>query len=100
VLAATKPRRGRKVSANPGEEGEIPKEVKPRRVAVSRSQLRLLRKTRTLAGSKTLKWRFSDQPQEGNGSREAFLLCEWKKTLKGNPKGGTGTKQGRQVAGG
>jgi hypothetical protein len=100
VLAAAKPRRGRKASANPGEERDIPREVKPMRAAVSRCQLRLPRETRTLAGSKTLKWRSSDQPQEGNGGRKTELLCGWKQALKGNPKGGTGMKQGRQMAGG
>lgn len=82
-----------------GEKGDAPKEVNPRRVAVSVSFW--LTATRTLAGSKTLEWESSGtQPQEGNGVRKNVLLCGWKSALKGNPMGGTGMKQGRQMVGG
>jgi len=63
-------------------------------------QSRAGRRMRTLAGSKTLEWGSSDQPQEGTGNREVVLLRGWKSTLKGNPMGGTGMKQGRQRMGG
>jgi hypothetical protein len=62
---------------SPGKKGEFPREVKPTRVAVSLTASAVLG-TRTLAGSKTLKWRFSNQPQEGIGIREDVLLCGWK----------------------
>jgi hypothetical protein len=55
---------------------------------------------RTLAGRKALKWRSADQPQEGKGVRKNVLLCGRNSALKGNPKGGTGMKQGRQKMGG
>jgi hypothetical protein len=84
--------------SNHGEKGDTPREVNPRRVAVSGRSL--FRKRETLAGSKTLKWRPAGQPQEGSGVREDVRLCGWKSALKGNPMGGTGTKQGRQVVGG
>jgi hypothetical protein len=82
-----------------GEKGDIPREANPRRVAVFRQLL--LPGTRTLAGSKTLKWEsFGIQPQEGMDVRKDVLLCGWKSALKGNPTGGTGMKQGRQMVGG
>jgi hypothetical protein len=62
---------------SPGKKGEFPSEVKPRRVAVFLAAS-AVRETRTLAGSKTLKWRFSNQPQEGIGIREDVQLCGWK----------------------
>jgi len=62
---------------SPGKKGEFPSEVNPRRVAVSLAAS-AVRETRTLAGSKTLKWRFSNQPQEGIGIREDVQLCGWK----------------------
>jgi hypothetical protein len=44
---------------------------------------------RTLAGSKTLKRRFTDQPQEGIGLREKVRLCKWNSALKGaTPRAG------------
>jgi hypothetical protein len=86
-------------SSDRGEKEETPREANPMRVAVS-VLASASSETRTLAGSKTLKRRFPDQPQEGTDVRKNALLCGWKSTLKGNPMGGTGMKQGREVSGG
>jgi hypothetical protein len=52
---------------------------------------------RTLTRSKTLK---ASKRQEGNGAGNSVRLRERKKALEGDPKSGSGMKQGRQARGG
>jgi hypothetical protein len=52
---------------------------------------------RTLAWRKTLK---AEERHEGNGAGNGARLRERKKALEGDPKSGSGMKQGRQARGG
>jgi hypothetical protein len=70
---------------------------RPRRATRSVFSLNRWTGWRTLAWSKTLK---ALKRQEGNGAGNSVRLRERKKALEGDPKSGSGMKQGRQARGG
>jgi len=80
-----------------GEKGEPPKEENPMRVAASHSAM-LMRGKDTRREQNPEVEAFGPTTR-GDGVREDEQLCEWNTALKGNPKGGTGMKQGRQMTG-